>query len=166
MTPALLVRFPKLRAPTESTPVLPEAERAAFPDLRDDFTVLDADVAPAFERYDLQALRDQNRHRQQQVVLLLGAAVVSGLGGLQAVFPGQRWPGILLSVLGLGLSLFGLWAKRQAPLNGYLTARLQAERLRALHFLYLSRTGRYADADREQALHEAAQAIEAGRETK
>jgi hypothetical protein len=118
MTPALLVRFPKLRAPTESTPVLPEAERAAFPDLRDDFTVLDADVAPAFERYDLQALRDQNRHRQQQVV------------------------------------------------HGYLTARLQAERLRALHFLYLSRTGRYADADREQALHEAAQAIEAGRETK
>jgi hypothetical protein len=162
--PALLVRFPRLKAPGTSWPVIPEGVRAGYPALQEDFAVLDEEVAPAFTTYDLAALNEQNRHRRHQVVLILGSAIVSGLGGLQAVFPDERWPGILLAALGLSLSVFGVWSKGQRSLDGYLTARLRAERLRALHFRFLSASGRYAGAQRREALRAAVRSICDGRE--
>ena len=170
MAPALLKRFPKLRASKESAPVIPvEARggypgRGAFPQLARDFTVLDQEVVPAFTGYDKKALRDQNRYRRQQVLIILGSALVAGLGGLQAVFPHQRWPGIVLAVLGLALASTSGFAKERASLKGYLQARVRAERLRALHFEYLSKTGQYAGLDRDTALRHAVAAIEGGEE--
>ena len=41
---------------------------------------------------DRAALMHQNRYRRQQVLVVIGSAVIGGLGGLQAVFPDQRWP--------------------------------------------------------------------------
>ena len=164
MRPALLVRFPGRSAPAASVPVIPPDARDAYPALRDDIDLLNAEVGPAFTAYDLKALRNQNSHRAQQVVLLLGSALVSGLGGLQAVLPEQRWPGILLAVLGLLLGAFGRWAKRQKSLEGYLTARLRAERLRAVHFRFLARCPGYSGPDRAEALRESVRSIAAGRE--
>lgn len=164
MRPALFLRFPRRSAPAVSAPVIPPDARAAYPALRKDLDLLDEEVLPAFTAYDLKALRDQNTHRAQQVVLLLGSALASGLGGLQAVFPEQRWPGTLLAVLGLLLGAFGRWAKRQRSLEGYLAARLRAERLRAVCFRFLARCPGYSGPDPAEALRKSVRAIADGRE--
>ena len=146
MAPSLLRRFPKLHAPSESKPVIPDEEqddypgRGAYAQLAQDFEVLDQEAAPAFTEYDTAALRDQNRYRRQQVIIILGSALMTGLGGLQAVFPHQRWPGLLLGALGIALSVTAGVAEDRAALDGYLGARIKAERLRALHFRSRSRS--------------------------
>jgi hypothetical protein len=160
----LVARFPKLRAVDLSRPVIPATQRTAYPDLAEDFTVLDRVVADAFAEYDSAALRDQNSYRRQQVFVMFGSALVTGLGGLQAAFSGQRWPGVLLMLLGAVLATSSRWAREDASLTGYLQARARAERLRALHFEFLSATGRYAGADRVDALRRAVLAIRAGKE--
>jgi hypothetical protein len=63
---SLLERFPKLRAPTASRPVIPEDSRGEFPELSSDFELLDREVAPVFAEYDKAALRDQNRYRRHR----------------------------------------------------------------------------------------------------
>ncbi|HEV7899113.1 MAG TPA: DUF4231 domain-containing protein [Planosporangium sp.] len=164
MAVPLLVRFPKLRARAVSWPVIPAHRRGAYPELAADFAVIDREVAPAFAEYDEAALRHQNRYRRQQVRIVLGSALVTGLGGLQAIFPDQRWPGLLLPLLGIALAASTRFAKERASLDDYLSERVKAERLRAMHFQYLSATGRYAGADREIALRRAVLAIRAGKE--
>jgi hypothetical protein len=164
MAPPLFARFPRLRSQLSSRPVIPVEKRAAYPNLAGDFDVLDRVVAPAFRDSDRAALHNQNRYRRQQVAVLLGSVIASGLGGLQAVFPDQRWPGVLLTALGIGLAASSRVTSEVGALDAYLTERVKAERLRMLHFRFLSRTGRYADADREIALRRAVVAIQAGRE--
>lgn len=162
--PPLLARFPKLRAPKVSWPVIPAEKRIAYPALADDFAFLDLEVAPAFEHYDKAALRDQNRYRRQQVLIFTGSALLTGLGGLQAVFPGQRWPGIALALLGIVLATSTRMAGEQSMQTDYLDARVRTERLRGLHFEYLAKAGKFAGADREAELRTAVLAIRAGRE--
>jgi Protein of unknown function (DUF4231) len=160
----MLRRFPKLRAPADSWSVIPSEKRAEYPEFAGDFAVLDREVAPAFTEYDLAALRDQNSFRRQQVLILIGSALVTGLGGLQAVFVGQRWPGVVLAVIGVLLAASTRAAGEQSLQRDYLEARVKAERLRGLHFLYLSRSGPYAGPDREAALRLSVLAIRAGRD--
>ncbi|MGY1683282.1 DUF4231 domain-containing protein [Geodermatophilus sp. SYSU D01176] len=164
MRPQMLVRFPKLRSPAESWPVIPDDKRASYPSLAPDFQVLDREVTGAFVEADLAALRHQNRYRRQQVVILLGSAALTGLGGLQALVTDQRWPGLLLAVLGVLLAATGRASRELDDLKDYLSERVKAERLRALHFLFLSRTGPYAGADREANLQRAVVAIRYGKE--
>jgi hypothetical protein len=160
----LFKRFPKLRAPTESPPVIQPDKRALYHEFQEDFEVLDREVGPVFREYDLQALRDQNRFRRQHVIIVIGSALVTGLGGIQAIFSAERWPGFVLAVLGLALASSSRWAKETASQTTYLGARIKAERLRALHFLYLSKTGLYAGEGRELALRRAVLAIKDGKE--
>ena len=80
---------------------------ADYPDLAGDIAVAEEVVRAAFVESDLAALREQNRYRRQQVTIILGTALLSGLGGLQAVFPAERWPGIILSLLGIVLAFVG-----------------------------------------------------------
>ena len=82
--PALLERFPSLTAPDSSEPVLPSGLGERYPALAEDIDVLDGVVVPTFAESDRAALIEQNRHRRQQVVLAVGAAIMAGLGGLQA----------------------------------------------------------------------------------
>ncbi|NUW43850.1 DUF4231 domain-containing protein [Nonomuraea rhodomycinica] len=161
---ALFARFPRLRSSAVSAPVIPPERRAAHPELAPDFAVLDREVAPAFARYDAIALRDQNRYRRQQMLVLLGSALITGLGGLQAVLSGERWPAILLAVVGVALATSARYAGESETLRSYLEARGKAERLRALHFRYLSMTGPYAGRDRDIALRRAVHAIHADKE--
>jgi hypothetical protein len=161
---SLLARRPRLRDPSTSFPLLPATVRGDYPALAEDLEVLERELTPAFSRYDIQALRDQNRYRRQQVLLLLGAAVVTALGGVQAALADARWPGVALTVVGVLLATSSRWAGEQESLDGYLSARVKAERLRALYFRYLSRTGPYAGADREAALRRAVVAVRAGKE--
>ncbi|MEV4074067.1 DUF4231 domain-containing protein [Nonomuraea fuscirosea] len=162
--PPLLARFPALRAPAASAPVIPAGRKAGYPALAADFEVLDRELTPVFERYDVEAMRDQNRYRRQQVLILLGSAMITGLGGLQAVLPEQHWPAVLVTVIGVALATSTRYARESETLDRYLAARARAERLRALYFGYLARTGAFAGEDRELALGRAVLAIEAGEE--
>jgi hypothetical protein len=160
----LLTRFPKLTADDVSWPVIPPDRRAAYPALAEDFAVIDSVITPVFTKLDSAALRDQNRYRRQQVFILLGSALLSGLGGLQAVLSAQRWPGILLAALGALVATSSQWAREKGSLSRYLSTRARAERLRALHFEFLSAMGRYAGENRVEELRRAVLAIQAGRE--
>jgi len=147
-----------------SWPVIPDDKRASYPSLTPDFQALDRDVTPAFAEADLAALRHQNGYRRQQLIILLGSAALTGLGALQALFPDQRWPGLLLAVLGVLLAATGRAARELDALKRYMDERAKAERLRALHFRFLSRTGPYAGTDREANLRRAVVAIRFGKE--
>jgi hypothetical protein len=162
----LLVRFPIFGRPTASQPVIAADKRTAYPALNEDFTVIDGALASDFQECDLAALRSQRRYRGQQVLIILGSAAMTGLGGVQAVLPGQRWPGVLLGVIGIILAASSRVAKEGVALNQYLSERAKAERLRALHFQYLSRTGKYEGPDREIVLRRAVLAVRQGKELK
>jgi Protein of unknown function (DUF4231) len=162
--PALLNRFPKLRLRAESTPVVPHGVRSSYPGLTADLAVLDDVVGPSFAAADRAALIEQNRHRLFQVLILFGSAVLSGSAALQGVFPDQRWPGILSAVLGLLLATVGQTAGELGTLTEFQSSRMKAERLRAMHFEYLARAGRFGGPDRDTALRRAVIAIEAGKE--
>src|SRR4051812_18193579 len=106
--PALLARFPSLRRPrARNRSVLDPSVVAEYPHLAPDIELAEQIVGPEFVTSDRAALVHQNRYRRQQVLIILGAAVLTGLGGLQAVFPLERWSGILLVVLGLLLTFAG-----------------------------------------------------------
>jgi hypothetical protein len=153
--PALLARMPRVGGPAESPPVIPDEARTAFPDLARDLDVLARDVAPAFRDYDLQALREQQRYRRQQFLILLGSVLGTAFGALQAAVPDEEWPGALLILLGVLLATSSRWSGERASFGTYLDARLKAERLQALHFQYLSGTGRYAGPNRDLELRRA-----------
>jgi hypothetical protein len=144
--------------------VIPAGTRQAFPALVDDFAVLDEAVGEAFRKSDLAALRHQNRYRRQQLLVLVGSVVTSALGGLQALLEEQNWPGILLAMLGVTLAASSKATSELGAQREYLAERVKAERLRALHFRFLSRTGEFADEHRNAKLRVAVIDIEAGRE--
>ena len=159
----LLRRFPRLRRPSWSWPVVPFDTRYRFPDLRADFEVLDKEVAPQFLAADAKALILQNRFRLQQVLFLGGATLIALLSVLQAVVPGP-WLGIGQAVAALTLAYVSFTtagddAREQATIN-----RLRAERLRAEYFLFLGRIGKYSnEQDRIADLRKEVAAIENGR---
>ena len=98
------------------------------------------------------------------MIILLGSALLTGLGGLQAVFPAQRWLGLVLVVLGILLTGVSQAAGELKTLDCFLTERVKAERFRAMYFRYLSRTGRYRGDDRVTVLRRAVLAVESGEE--
>lgn len=165
--PALLRRFPTLRAPAGSGPILQPEQTNAYPELATDIAVADREIGATFEESDRTALVAQNRYRRQQVLILLGSVVLSGLGGVQAVFSDQRWPGIVVGILGLVLATAGQLAGELKTLDAFLEERIKAERLRAAYFRFLSRRGRYDapdDAERVRRLRLAVIAIKKGEE--
>ena len=162
--PALLIRFPSLRAPRTSWPAVPTQSAADHPELADDITTVDEEVGPAFREADLAALEHQNRYRRQQVVIIFGAALLSGFGGLQAALPDQRWPGLVLGLLGALLAVLSTAVNELNALERFMAERVKAERLRSACFRFLSRTGRYADADRVKVLRRVVNTIRSGEE--
>jgi Protein of unknown function (DUF4231) len=164
--PAILMRFPRLRLRLRRapSPVIPPDQARRYPTLAADIRVLDEEVGPSFAASERAALVAQNRYRRQQVIILLGSALLAGLGGLQAVFPAQRWLGLVLVVLGILLAGVSQAAGELKTLDRFLTERIKAERLRATYFRYLSRTGRYRGDDRVSVLRRAVIAVESGEE--
>jgi hypothetical protein len=162
--PALLMRFPSWRAPRPSWPPIAPGKAADYPALADDIATLDTVVGPAFADSDREALLHQNRYRRQQVVILVGSAVLTGLGGLQAVFPQQAWPGLLLGLLGAALAVISNAVNELNALERFMTERVKAERLRSTYFRFLSRTGRYGGDDRVSVLRHAVVSIRSGEE--
>lgn len=152
-TPALLVHFPKFRwkeapppdriDPAVYDPIL----YGPFPaDVREhyaaDLQVLADDLLPGYVVEDRDALRAQNEYRRDQVVLIIGGVIATGL----AAAPGQAsgvWWKVAAAV---AASFLGMWATRSRDLNSHehwRTSRLKAELLRGEYFLFLGRAEPY-----------------------
>ena len=98
------------------------------------------------------------------MVIIFGAALLSGFGGLQAALPDQRWPGLVLGLLGALLAVLSTAVNELNALERFMGERVKAERLRSACFRFLSRTGRYADADRVKVLRRVVNTIRSGEE--
>lgn len=126
-----------------------EADRASFPELTDEFAVLDAELMETFKAFDHDALEAQNRFRLLQLLLLVGGAVATVLGTVQAALHGGALAlGVTGAVLAGLLAPLALAARSGKSHRRYLTSRLKAERLRSEYFVYLAGAGEYASLDR------------------
>jgi hypothetical protein len=160
---ALFKRFP-LPARHESDPIVDPQVRARYSELDADFRQLDDVVAEPFEENDLQALRSQNAYRAEQVLVILGSALVSVLGAAEAAFAGQRWWGVAVAVAGVLVAGGSQYSKERDSLNKFLGARMRAERLRGEYFWFLARIRPYDGDDRVPALRRAVARIRRGQE--
>ncbi|MEV4516676.1 DUF4231 domain-containing protein [Dactylosporangium sp. NPDC049525] len=159
----LFRRFPAPGRRLVSSPILPPEAKADYPALAADFEAL-RQVEERFQRYDLEALRGQHSYRLQGVVMLVGTALLTGLGGLQAVLSDQRWPSAVLAVLAVALAGVSQFVAEDHALADYRLARVQAERLRALYFIYLARVEPYDGEDRVRLVRRAVDLIDDGEE--
>jgi hypothetical protein len=163
----LFRRFPSVRLRATSRPVLPATTASDHPELADDLRVVEQVLAGPFEAADLEALTLQNAHRRRSVVVLLGSALLTGLGALQAAYAHQTWPGVVLGVLAALVAATSRIGVESGTAQRHLSARLQAEQLRALHLRYLARTAPFDaedDGQRRRALERAVVEIGRGEE--
>ena len=108
--------------------------RHLAPALRD----LQAVVVPLYDECNTEALLEQNRHRRQQVLLLIGALLTTSFGSIQAALTGSVWPGIVVAIVAAATSAVSSVGRRSASLDRYLEFRRRAERLRSLYFRHLA----------------------------
>ena len=118
-------------------PFLPPA-LADDPDLHDDVTLVHDVLLPAFDRFDQRAKLEQNRHRRQQVLLILGGMLTTVFGAVQAALASQAWPGIVVAGVGAATAAVASVGRQSGALDAYLGNRLKAERLRSTAFAFLA----------------------------
>ena len=155
--PALLRRFPRLVLRADPAAIVAPGAADDLPERSDDFAFLDRVLLPRFQQSDEAALRAQNRHRRQQLVLLVAGSAGAVLGAVQAAVPAP-WPGIVLAAVTAASGVFALQVQRGDALRRYLRMRSRAETLRSLYFRYLLGLEPYDGPERRQALREAVQA--------
>lgn len=160
---ALINRF-TLPTRLVSAPIVDPEVRAKYPALEADFRALDDVVAAPFEESDLGALRNQNSYRAEQLLVILGSALVSVLGAAEAAFAGQRWWGVGVAVAGVLVAGGSRFARERDSLTSFLKARVRAERLRGEFFWFLARLKPYDGDDRVPALRRAVARIRRGQE--
>jgi hypothetical protein len=80
------------------------------------------------------------------------------------VFADQRWPGLVLGLLGALLAVLSTAVGELKALEHFMAERVKAERLRSACFRFLSRTGRFAGPDRDSVLRRVVNTIRSGEE--
>jgi hypothetical protein len=144
---------------------VPPANRDAFPDLADDFAFLDRELMPAFAEFDLRAQRAQNRYWRQQLSLVAGALLISVFGAVQAGLRDEVWPGLVVGLLAAAMGAVTATLRQRDVQRAYLMARIKAERLRGLYFMYLTGLDAYGDpGSRRKALLADIAAVKRGEE--
>jgi hypothetical protein len=161
--PALVARFPKpfwWRPDPDGPwpgdwPVLPDGADQRYPQLVADFRLWRDEFERPFRRLDHDAQLLQHQFWRQQVALIVGGLLATVLGAVQAAGGGgnQGLAAGQAVVTGFLTGLIALARARRAQ-QGYLTARLKAERIKSEFFLFLARVGAYAGAGREQRLRQ------------
>ena len=168
-SPALLARFPKLfgRLPSvdqdwdDDWCVLREEDRTRYAQLADDLAVWRGFVKPRFRRLDHTAQILQNQFWRQNVALIVGGVVATSLGVIQATLGGGV-VGLAAAQAVLTGTLAGLTVviRSRRAQQGYLTARLKAERIKSEFFMFLARAGEYAGPDPRTVLSQQVDEIE------
>ena|SRR5215468_9589005 len=167
--PALLARLPKLfwHPSVDSEwandwPVVRQEQLADYPVLATDLRVWLNELEPRFRRLDHQAQILQNQFWRQNLALIMGGLVATTLGAVQAAVGGGI-VGIAVAqavLTGLLAGLAVLIRSRRAQ-QGYLTARLRAERIKSEFFTFLGKAGDYGADDRLVRLRRRVADIEA-----
>jgi hypothetical protein len=125
----------------------------ASANLAPDFEILDRELLPDFFRLDEAALQAQNTFRLGQLFVIIGGATATALGALQAALGGGVLPvGIAGALVAGALAGALTYVRGRETQSEYLTARLQAERLRTEYFLFLGRVPPYETADHDDRL--------------
>jgi hypothetical protein len=139
---ALFAYFPTVRAPRGPTSPLLSSAHDEDPDLHADLVLLESVLFPTYERFDQRARLEQNRHRRQQVLLIVGGLLTTVFGAVQAAAATQAWPGIVVSGVGAATAAVASVGRQSGALDGYLANRLKAERLRSTAFTFLAGSAR------------------------
>ena len=92
--------------------------------------------------------------------MIIGAALATVFGAVQAGWPDARWPGIVLAVFAALTTAVANQQRQARPMLDYLTERARAEELRSLYYRFLSGIGN----QNRQTLEQAVAAIEFGSE--
>jgi Protein of unknown function (DUF4231) len=167
--PALVRRFPKPRPPRPSDYPLVEPEvRTRAPLLEADLVHLDAVLVPRFRGFDHDAQRAQHAFRLGSVVLIVGGAVSTALGAVQAELGGGNLSvGIAEAVVSAAVAGAVVYVRGRRFQQTYLSKRLVAERIKSHYYLYLARAAPYAvedDAERLRRLERVLTQLESGDE--
>lgn len=135
--PALLA-WPRLHVPEPPRqPLLGAPAGALYPELAAAIGEAEELVAPAYRQADLNAVREQNRHRLFVVLALIGGLATTLFASMQLLTT-AAWPGIAVAALGTATSALAAVARAGGALDAHLNARLRAERLRALYFEHIA----------------------------
>ena len=119
---------------------------------------------PAFCEYDIEAQREQNTYRRQQVILIVVSALTSGFGAVQAALGHDAWPGIVVGALGAFSAATASLAQERRAQGAYLDSRTKAERLKATAFAYLAEVPPFVGDSRVAALGQAVASVAQGKE--
>jgi Protein of unknown function (DUF4231) len=149
MKPEFLARLPRPRwRPGERYPLVKPELRAAVPALARDFDVLEEELVPLFHELDEGALHAQNDFRFGQLLVIVGGAVATALGAVQAALGGGVTEiGIAEALVAGVLAAVVAYVRGRQPQKEYFTTRLKAERLRGEYFLFLGGVEPYDVAD-------------------
>ncbi len=150
----LFKRFPSLCQHTPvSEPIVSAEIQKKYPAFSEDFEFLEKRLMRHFHEFDNEALNAQRRFRREQIALIIGGALATIAGVLQATFTGLLWFGIIEGILATLLAILTHLSKRLKAQEDYFTNRLKAEALRSEYFLFLGRIDHYVDNnDRYQQL--------------
>jgi len=168
-SPALLRRFPKLfwRPHIDEDwdndwVFLEKEDLDKYPQLTDDLAVWSDVLRLRFRRLDHTAQVLQNQFWRQNVVLVMGGLVATSIGVVQAALGGGVVGlAVAQAVLTGALAGLAVLIRSGRAQRGYLTARLKAERIKSEYFMFLGRVGSYGGPDRQAALLEQVDDIEA-----
>jgi hypothetical protein len=133
-----------------------------YPALSADLALWREQLESRFRKLDHRAQILQNQFWRQHVALIIGGLVATSLGAIQAAL-GAGVVGLAVAqavLTGLLAGLTVVIRSRRAQ-QGYLEARLRAERLKSEFFLFLGRVGDYAAGDPVARLQRQADDIEA-----
>ena len=157
---ALLARLPRLRryppigdSWPDDWPIVRPEQLGEYPALADDLKVWLEELEPRFRQLDHRARVLENQFWRQHVALILGGLVATAFGAVQAAKGGGiGWLAAAQAVLtGVLAGLTVLVRSRRAQ-QGYLDARLKAERIKSEFFLFLASAGTYTDDARVERL--------------
>ena len=157
----LFKRRPVLRwrPPKEQQEIISlKKQQEDYPDFAADFAILKDDLMPAYRELSNKAARGQNQFHLEQLVLIIGGALVTILGAIQvtllAVFHASTWPGVVEAMLAIILASVAQYTRVSNAQERYFVSRRQAEVLKGEYFLFLGRFPPYDDAQRQQHLRD------------
>jgi hypothetical protein len=127
-------------------PLVSETLRGDSKELVPNLDILAEELLPAFWEFDEAALRAQNSFRLGQVCVIVGGAVATALGAVQAALGGGVTEiGIAEGLVAGTLAATVNYVRGRQAQREYFTTRLKAERLRGEYFLFLGCVPPYDD---------------------
>jgi Protein of unknown function (DUF4231) len=154
VTPALIASLPHLRPRAHRRdPLVPPELRDAVPALAPDLEILERELMPDFYDLDGAALRAENSYRLGQLFVIVGGAVATSLGAVQAALGGGVTAiGVAEALVAGALAGALSYVRDRDAQHDYFTSRLKAERLRGEYFLFLGHVRPYDTDDDDDRL--------------